>query len=494
MISGRFIKSSILYSVGGTLPMASGFILLPFYTSALTISQFAWLSIYISISLLLQVIVSYSTDTFLGVNYLKVKDDKASSDTMLHQVFSFILTAGVIFLLFSFVAGDWIFSNFIDKSGNVVFYNYGWMTVITAICNGFFKTYTNYHVYTQRVWRYFYLNLANFFLTIIISIIGLKLSPGTLDGPIYGRLLSGVGIFIICAIFLIRENRFRFNFSLPEGFHNFCFPYMVYLIMIWIVANIVRFIINNNLDSHTLGVYDFALKCVVLIEFVQGGIAAAFYPEIFSIWKANGKSETTQQSNKYFNTFSSLNIFIASAMTIGLPLILPWVIPNKVYHESFAIMGILIASYVTRALYHYYLTPLLYLQKTNVLPKVFGITAVIQVAGTYFFIDIWGIKGVILMAVLIKVAQVIFLWLFARKYFTFSMNPVKMIFLPALFILSVFFVWLQNPVTYSYIWSISLFVVFTLLIAILYRKEMYFFYGKIKGKVTPSKKITSNNE
>ncbi|MGL5892152.1 MAG: lipopolysaccharide biosynthesis protein [Bacteroidia bacterium] len=492
MISGRFIKSSILYSVGGTLPMASGFILLPFYTSALTIAQFAWLGIYISISLLLQVVVSYSTDTFLGVNYLKVKDNKDDSDKMLHQIFSFILAAGVIFLLLSFFIGDWTFSNWIDRSGNVVFYNYGWMTVLTAICNGFFKTYTNYHVYTQRVWRYFYLNLANFFLTIIISIIGLKLSPGTLDGPIYGRLLSGAGIFIICLFFLIRENRFRFNFSLPEGFHKFCFPYMVYLLMIWIVANIDRFIINNNLDSNTLGVYDFALKCVILIEFVQGGIAAAFYPEIFAIWRKSGKEETTKESNKYFNTFSSINIFIAAAMTIGLPLVLPWVIPNKEYHESFAIMGILIASYVTRALYHYFLTPLLYLQKTSVLPKVFGITAIMQIAGTYFFIDVWGIKGVIVMAVLIKIAQVVFLWLFARKHFVFSMNPVKMILLPGLYILSVFIIWLINPETFSFLWAILVFVTFTVLIAIMYKKELQFFYMKIMSKVKSGKPNSTN--
>ena len=473
-------KSSILYTVGGALPMASGFALLPFYTKTLSVSQFGWLGIYIIISLLAQIISSYATDTYLGVNFIKVKEDKAKANRMLHQVFTFICMLSAGFLLISFLVGDYFFSHIIDSSGSIKFYNYGWMSLVTGVCNGIFKTYTNYHVYTQRAWRYFFLNLFNFFVTIVITLVGIYLSPNTLDGPVYGRLLSGVAIMLLSFVLLFKENDFRFDFSIPEGFHKFCFPYLIYLIMIWIVGNIDRFIINNHLDSEILGYYDFALKCVILIEFFQSGITSAFYPEVFRIWKNTGNNATTPESNRYFNTFSLLNILLASLMSIVLPFLLPFVIPHKSYYESFSLIGILAASYVTRSLYHYYLTPILYLQKTSILPKVFGILAAIQILGTYLFIELWGVDGIVFMAVFIKIAQVLLLWLFSRKLFSFSMNPLKMIYLPALYIAMVFVVWINAQSIFSYTPYLIILVLISLLIFIVYRKEIIYLVDKIK--------------
>ncbi|MBK7818738.1 MAG: hypothetical protein IPJ60_15225 [Sphingobacteriaceae bacterium] len=65
MISKGFLKSSIVYTIGGAMPMLASIILLPFYTNNLNELHFLQVAFYISISLLFQVLFTFSLDTFL---------------------------------------------------------------------------------------------------------------------------------------------------------------------------------------------------------------------------------------------------------------------------------------------------------------------------------------------------------------------------------------------------------------------------------------------
>jgi O-antigen/teichoic acid export membrane protein len=73
-ISKTFIKSSIIYTVAGALPMASAIILLPFYGNNLPLAVYGELATYIAFSMLVQVLVTYSFDTSVYVYYHEYKN------------------------------------------------------------------------------------------------------------------------------------------------------------------------------------------------------------------------------------------------------------------------------------------------------------------------------------------------------------------------------------------------------------------------------------
>ncbi|MFO0267060.1 MAG: hypothetical protein ACK51D_08950, partial [Cyclobacteriaceae bacterium] len=75
MISARFIKSSLIYTVAGALPMASAIILMPFYGKYLSAELFGALSVYFAFSLLVQIVVTYSFDASLYLNFHEYKHD-----------------------------------------------------------------------------------------------------------------------------------------------------------------------------------------------------------------------------------------------------------------------------------------------------------------------------------------------------------------------------------------------------------------------------------
>ena len=54
MISKKFLQSSLLYTIAGAMPLASGFVLLFFYLNYLTVEQFGLLALYIAFTAFIQ--------------------------------------------------------------------------------------------------------------------------------------------------------------------------------------------------------------------------------------------------------------------------------------------------------------------------------------------------------------------------------------------------------------------------------------------------------
>src|SRR5688500_10218881 len=94
MISGKFIKSSMLYTIGGAMPMASGLVLLPFYTNMLTIETYGILMLYVVFSLFMQSITSYALDAYLGVRYIDTQHDQAATKKMVGAIAGLLLVIG----------------------------------------------------------------------------------------------------------------------------------------------------------------------------------------------------------------------------------------------------------------------------------------------------------------------------------------------------------------------------------------------------------------
>ncbi len=288
MISKQFIKSSFIYSVIGALPLASSIILLPFYTNMLTTDQFGLLALYIAFTAIMQILVNFSLDQYLGIHWINFQDNVQKAKENVGTVVSLLLLIGVLFLVVFIISGDSIFSSFsgfTKNKTNLEFYPWGFMSLLTAIFNSLFKSYTALLIYQQRPVRFFWLNIFNFVLTIGISLSILFYKPFSLAGPMYGRLLSGLGIFLLALFFFVQEFGISFHKKLLKGIAVFCFPLFVYFILSWIAGNVDRYIIAYFLNASDVGIFVFAIQCTFLMEFFQSGLSSSIYPKVFNIWK-----------------------------------------------------------------------------------------------------------------------------------------------------------------------------------------------------------------
>jgi O-antigen/teichoic acid export membrane protein len=482
MISKSFLKSSIIYTVGGALPMVSSFILLPFYVEILDTKQFVSLNFYIGISLLFQILFSYSVDSYFGVKYSQLAGDLTEQKRFTGTVSNLLLLIGFFITLIALVAGPLVFPMVFTPEDQVNFWPFGIMSIITAFFNSYFKAGTNALIYFKQPNQFILFNSVNFFITVGLSIFGLYYSPNTLDGPLYARFISGLVIFILALYAFNKNSTFVFDKKFLKELKHFCTPYILFVLFLWILGNLDRYFLKSQIQAESLAAYVLLLTCFFGFEFIQNSLSATIFPKIFEIWTNNKKNETTKESNRYYNVFTVISILLLISFCFLIPLVIRIAVPYKAsYYESFQYVGIIAAGYATRSIINFYLSTVLYSKNTGLLIKIFGYSSVIQVIATYFLVKEFGLIGAIYAGIITKLTQVFFAYLLTKKIFVYNFNYFKIIGLPLLYILFNVTMYIIFP-QYKFMLYIFQLIVFSTILYFMFRNEIIAVYKQFFGK------------
>jgi O-antigen/teichoic acid export membrane protein len=483
MISKTFFKSSLIYSVIGSLPYVSGVILIPFFIANLSTNQFGVNVIYFSMMALFQVFAGFSMESLIGVYYFEFKENKQRLRELIGMVLIISLFIGAALLVLSSIFGPAAYRMLWPKVDSLQFFPFGLFTLMTAIFNAGFKFYSAMLISQQRPVRFFTISILNFTLTIIFSLLLLYQFPYTLTGPILGRMIPAAFTFILSVILMNYEFGLSFNSDLIRPIMSFCIPVVVYSLLIWVVNNIDRFIIQHFFpDSTYVGVYDNAVKITLFIDLIQTGLANTINPKVFTIWKENNLKESTVEVNRYYNGFTALTLLIIPLIVISMPILIPIVIKKQVYYEALVFLPILTLGFATRGWFFMLTAPIYYFKRTRSLPRIFLFSALFQIACSIILIKYFGLIGAVWTNFLVKPVQAFFLFLESRKIFTFKVNKWKILYLPVIYIgfviISEAF---ATNATRFYI-EIGQFITSVILVWFAYRRELVPFLSKLIRK------------
>ena len=168
MIGKGFIKSTIIYSIVGSLPLASGFILLPLFAVHLGSNVYGQLALYTAFTMLIQIIINLSLDYGLQITYFENKSEQLNLEKRIGTLVSGMLIVGLLFILILSITGQFLFRKIFPDSG-LEFFPFGFYSLITAFFNGFSKSYNNLLVNQQKPVTFFWINLLNFALTVVLT-------------------------------------------------------------------------------------------------------------------------------------------------------------------------------------------------------------------------------------------------------------------------------------------------------------------------------------
>lgn len=434
MISKSFLKSSLIFTAGGALPMVASIILLPFYTNYLTDVQYTQVSFYIILSLLFQVLFSYSIESYFGIEYTRLSGDREKQKNFIGTVSILLLIIGAVLLILSVIAGPLLFPKIYNSGYHMEFWPYGFYSVLTAFFNSYFKAASISMIYMKKPALFLFSNIINFVFTILISVGGLFLFPGSIIGPMYGRLLSGVIIFVVAHAIFTRNGNFVFDKDFLKGLTRFCMPFLFYSLSGWVLSHFDRLILQKYIQTIDLNAYDLILKCFFGIEFLQNSLSAVIFPKLYEIWNRNKDNRTTKESNRYFNVFTAINIIQLILFCIFIPIVYKLFINKPGFYRAEAYIGLLCAGYALRSILNFYLSTILFSKKITVLLQIFGFSALIQIGITWIAVLNFGLMGAIYAGIATKILQVIFSMLFTRNVFHYEYNYFKIIVIPFLFI------------------------------------------------------------
>ena len=110
MISEKFFKSSLIYSVVGALPMLSGFVLLFFYTGGiLSTKTYGYLTLHLSFTLLFQSFISFCLESFVGPVIFECKDKPQELKSKIASINYYSLLFSGLVIISLAVVGPFIF-------------------------------------------------------------------------------------------------------------------------------------------------------------------------------------------------------------------------------------------------------------------------------------------------------------------------------------------------------------------------------------------------
>jgi O-antigen/teichoic acid export membrane protein len=415
--------------LSGALPMASAIILLPFYTEYLATDTLGALWIYLAFTLLVQVFVTFSFDTSIYIHFHDYKNDEDMLAKFTSSSFNLILMIGVCIAGLLLVTGNTIF-NLVFTNQKISFFPYGLMAAVTAVFQSHFKVYTSLLQTRQKPDQFFRSNLLNFSLIAGFTIIGLKFYPDSLLGPIGGRLVAGIisGGWSISRIY--SEFGVHFNYKLLRSAFDFNFYAFIYQLQQWLVNYFDRIVISFFLPLEQVGIYGFAVSCLLAIEFVANGLYSSFAPQVISIISGQSEKQSTKVINRYFNGMTVVVMLLVSLCILCFPVVIDVFISKPDYRLAVQYIPYIAIIYLFKTMRLYFGIPYGILKYTKPLPLIYLVVSGTKISAMFLLIRYLGVYGVVLSSLLSYWIEVVLLFFNGRGRFKFDFNFYKMIVAP----------------------------------------------------------------
>lgn len=471
MISRQFIKSSFIYAVAGSLPMASAVVLLPFYVAYLSTELFGALAIYLALSMLVQIVVTYSFDTSLYVHYHDFKTDKEKLSRFISSCFIFMLLLGAGVAGIAALTGEFVFTT-VFTNQSLPFFPYGMLSVITGAFQALFKVNTSLLQSREQPDRFFWSNLVNFSLIAVLTIGGLKLFPNSLAGPVVARAIAAVVSGTGSLIRMYSEFGFRFDYPLLRstfGFNTYSF---IYQLQLWAVNYFDRILMVFFLPLERVGIYDFAFKCMLIVEFAINGLFNSFYPKVLSKVAEQHDKGTSIEINRYFHGLTAAAVLLVAGCIFLFPVVFGFFSVNPGYREALAFIPFIGLIYLLKPLRLYTAMPYSVLKYTKPLPVYYLLVTAVKISVMVLAIPVLDVYGVIAASAGALLVEILLLYYGSRNRFAFNnLNGYKLIAVPVVFGLVVLFTELSRiPVSATLVHLVYVMVALALLLWV-YRNE-----------------------
>ena len=434
LIGKKFIRNSIIYTIAGSLPLASAILLLPFYANYLSREVFGALSLYLSFTLLVQIFITYSFDSSVYVYFHEFKSDPLKLNRFVSSAFNFILLLSLLIGGILALTGGWIFERVFTET-KILFFPYGLISVLTGIFQSLFKVNSSLQQTQEKATAFLWYNLLSFSLIAFFTIAGLYLFPDDLIGPIGGRFVAVAlsGLWVLAAVY--RNFGFHFDFQLLRSTFGFSHPALLYQVMQWFNGYYDRVLMTRYLPLAQVGIYDFAMKCLLAIEFALAGAYNSFFPKVLGLVALQTEKKTTVEINRYYNGLTAVTILLVSGCIFFFPLILEWVISlgkKTGYLSVIQWIPYIAVTYLLRTIRFYISMPYSAIKYTKPLPVFYLCIVAVKIASMIFLIPSFGIFGAILATWIGYSVEVVFLFFGIRSKFKFEINIFKTVIAPLL--------------------------------------------------------------
>ena len=390
-VKSRFLKDLVVYGFGESLKKLITFLLLPFYTRAITPDEYGVLNTLTTFLMLIVAVVNCGLDSASAYYYFNTDDEKGKRE-LLFTVFILRVITAIPALLLAY------FSKQISQKlfGTP---DYSWAVFFTCISipvTLLLKEQSNIYRFIREGWKYNFFGVLKSLLGISAGILLVVVMRKSVAGAQAATLISS---FIVVSLSFVLFNRKRYIYKFSR-FHakqllSFGFPLLWSSIAVWIFNSSDRLFLLHYKSLEDIGFYSVGATISQVILLINMAFQLSYGVIIFSTYsqdKDPNKMHTKETAIELYNIYLFISIPIAAGIVIFSTFIIP-VITTAEYLMSVYAIPFLLFSKIAAHSYEMMGQGIEFSKKTWHYLWITILTAGINISLNFIFIPKFGFIG-----------------------------------------------------------------------------------------------------
>lgn len=441
----KFVKDSMVYTIGEVLTKAVAFFLLPIYTRYLTQDEFGIYNLVITIWPILLILYGKGFSSFLirGYHEIQIEQERRR---FTGTILLFSLLVGVLFAVILHLFGNYIFSPLFKGVGYKPFLQF-------AVAIAFFKLLSTNVLALYRAerkpFRVVGLSSVYFVLYGLAAVVLVVILHLGLLGALWGQLGSLLIAGVLYLIFVSRDISFKWNSNYLKGAILFVLPLIPHELGGWAVNLSDRILIERFLSLEQLAIYSLAYQLALGLNMLITAINQAWIPFFYEIAdQPQSVKELKKSTTFYFIVVIGIGLLLAM---FSKEIIL--LMGEQKYIGAAAIFPLVIVAFIINVFYYIYAGAIFYANKTQYIPIITLCSGLVNIGLNFLLIPRYGYIAAAYTTIIAYGIMVLLSFFFSRKYYIVPMR-YKTIGLISLIALAIYGISRLVPETPYYLSSI----------------------------------------
>lgn len=428
----RFFKHSSIYAIGNILNRIGAFLLLPLYTTYLTVGEYGSLELFYTISAVasgvLGVGIAHATLRFY-FEYDRLEDRNAVVSSNI--IMSAIITSFGALLIFIF---DEQITNLVFTIPNVNVLTGLYIIIATMVLELSSQVCLAYIRAKELSIFYVIISFVKLIIQVAVNSYLIIVHDAGIIGILAGNFITVLFGWLILIIYTLYQCGFHFHFDKVKSVVKYSFPFLLGTLVGVVAVNADRFMLNAFMGLEAVGIYALAMKLTLLVDvLIAEPFSKSYGAYRFSIMKNDDAGETQNNITRYMTVIVS--IAIVSIVYSSHEIIT--IMSNPEFYSAVVILPVLIFIGGFKVFTYIFQTGILYAKATKHIFTISVLGCLSIIVLNYIFINLFGLMGAAIAKVCASAIVLFATNHISQKYMKIEypyLKMVKMLLITSLFI------------------------------------------------------------
>lgn len=413
-------KHSFYYSFGKIAIKGAGFILLPFYTSYLTVAEYGVLALIETTFNILLPFVIMNINAAV-IRFYPSQKNEFDKKTVVFTGISFVFISFISFNLLlqpfsKFIASEILGSADYKYLVNILFVNIGLQAIINY--------YKGIYNANQNSKKFSAIDIVTYSLIVVLVIIFLVKFKWGLKGVLLAQTCSYAFTVIVFAFEIIKYLNFKFSFTILKKMLKYSIPLAFSAISSLILGFGDRYVLRFVENTDAVGIYSMAAKFANIIDLlVLGSFRLAFMPIAFKNFEKPNFKFTMNQTLTYLIFILLVFGLVLSAFSKEVIYIMAPT--NKDYWYAAQFIPIASLIKILGGFQFMFSLPFYFEKKTSFIPLTVITFTAVNVGLNFLLIPIFSIYGALIASIISIILINVVYYIYGRKLYKVDYNLKK---------------------------------------------------------------------